>query len=313
MELLRPGLEFLEQKTGKPVVGVIPYFQGFRIADEDSVALDTRLQRSEREDLVEIAVLRTPKISNFTDFAALEDEADVYLRYVNKGEKLGRPDLVILPGSKNTIEDLLYLREAGYACEISELAAIGVPMFGICGGYQMLGREIRDPYHTETELDSIEALGLLPVVTTFAQEKVTHQVEADGCGLGLFGKAITIGKLTGYEIHMGCTEFLEQIKHPFQITKRSGQSVVCGDGAISEDGLVLGTYIHGIFDNNDFRRELLNQLRARKGWAPLAADKMSACQRKEESYNLLADTVRQGLDMDKIYEIMDLRLPGCGQ
>lgn len=312
LDLLRPGLEFLEQKTGKPVVGVIPYFQGFRIADEDSVALDTRLQRGEREDLLEIAVLRTPKISNFTDFDALEDEQDVYLRYVNKGEKLGRPDLVILPGSKNTIEDLLYLREEGYDTEIMALLAAGVPVIGICGGYQMLGREIRDPHHTETELDMVCALGILPVVTTFAQDKVTHQVEVQSHGLGLFGGSIKTEKLVGYEIHMGCTEFLEQVQHPFQIINRSGQAILCSDGVLSADGLVMGTYIHGIFDNNVFRRELLNQLRTRKGWAPLAVEQISPRQRKDLSYNLLADTVRNGLDMDRVYKIMGLVPSGRG-
>ena len=304
MELLRPGLEFLEQKTGKPVVGVIPYFQGFRIADEDSVALDTRLQRSEREDLVEIAVLRTPKISNFTDFDPLEDECDVYLRYVNKGEKIGQPDLVLLPGSKNTIEDLIYLKEQGYDQEIINLVNTGIPVIGICGGYQMLGVEIYDPYHTETADDSIEALGLLPVSTTFAQEKITHQVEAEGCGLGLFGEPFAAGTLVGYEIHMGRTDFLEKAAHPFRITLRSREAVDAQDGVIRSDGLVMGTYIHGLFDNNIFRRGILNQLRTRKGWSTLPVSSLSTHQQKESNYNQLADTVRQGLNMQKIYDIM---------
>lgn len=310
IELLRPGLDFLEEKTGKPVVGVIPYFQGFRIADEDSVSLDTKLQRGEREDLLEIAIIRTPKISNFTDFDALEDEADVYLRYVNKGEKIGQPDLILLPGSKNTIEDLLYVKEQRYDQEIRNLVKTGVPVIGICGGYQMLGKEIHDPFHTETEQDSINALGLLPVHTTFAQEKITYQVEAEGCGFGLFGEPLTAGKLTGYEIHMGRTEFLEKAAHPFRITRRSREAADAQDGVIRADGLVMGTYIHGIFDNDVFRRGILNQLRTRKGWNALSVSSLSTRQQKEASYNQLADTVRKGLHMEKLYEIMGLAPKG---
>lgn len=306
-ELLEPGLDFLEQKTGKPVVGVISYFQGLRIADEDSVALDTKLQRKERADLLEIAVLRTPKIANFTDFDALEDEADVFLRYVNRGEQIGRPDLIILPGSKNTIEDLIYLQEQGYAQEIAALVNNGIPVFGICGGYQMLGREIRDPDHTETERDSITALGLLPVCTTFAAEKITHQIEAEACGAGLFGDFLAAGKITGYEIHMGRTDFLATVQHPFRITRRSLKSADAWEGVIRDDGLVMGTYIHGVFDNDGLRRGILNQLRKRKGWDALSVSGFSTRRQKEASFDKLADVVRQGLDMRRIYDIMGLK------
>lgn len=306
MALLRPGLEFLEQKTGKPVVGVISYFQGFRIADEDSVSLDTKLQRGEREDLLDIAVVRTPRLANFTDFDPLEDESDVYLRYVNKGEKIGRPDLVLLPGSKNTIEDLIYIKEQGFAQEIIDLVNIGIPVIGICGGYQMLGQAIHDPYHTETERDSINALGLLPVCTTFAREKITHQVEAESCGIGLFGEPITAGRLTGYEIHMGRTDFLQAANPPFRINVRSGEPAGTWDGAIGADGLVMGTYMHGIFDNDVFRRDILNQLRTRKGWSALPVNTLSTRRRKEASFDQLAATVRQGLNMAKLYAIMGL-------
>jgi adenosylcobyric acid synthase len=186
------------------------------------------------------------------------------------------------------------------------MVTAGVPVIGICGGYQMLGEEIHDPYHTESDNDSITALGLLPVTTTFAQEKVTHQIEAQGCGFGLFGGEIATGSLTGYEIHMGRTDFLAPVTHSFHIKVRSRQAVDCQDGVIREDGLVLGTYIHGIFDNDDWRRGILNQLRDRRGWAPLPVSTVSTYQQKEASYNQLADTVREAMDMEKLYNIMGL-------
>lgn len=306
MALLKPGLEFLEQRTGKPVIGVIPYFQGLRIAEEDSVSLDAKLQRGEREDLLEIAVLRTPKIANFTDFDPLEDEPDVFLRYVNTGEEIGRPDLLLLAGSKNTIEDLLYIKEQGYAREIIDLVKAGMPVIGICGGYQMLGKEIHDPYHTETDQDRIDGLGLLPTSTTFAREKTTHQIEADSAGCGLFGESITTGQLTGYEIHTGHTDFLDEVAHPFHITRRSRLPVDIQDGVMRADGLVMGTYIHGIFENDLFRRGILNQLRVHKGWRVLPASGPSTRRQKEDSYDKLAATVRQNIDLPRLYALMEL-------
>lgn len=301
LELLRPALDFLENKTQKPVVGVVPFLDNLGIDDEDSVSLDDKTVVGQRD--IEVAVLRTPKISNFTDFEALAHEQDVAVRYVRPGEEIGQPDLVILPGSKNTVEDLLYLRQNGYEQEIRRLAGADVPIIGICGGYQMLGREIHDPLHTESNLDFIAGLGLLPIVTEFAATKMTHQVCA-GCRKHPFlGINYSDDQLQGYEIHMGRTDFVETVRPAFAIAVRSGQPVQAEDGVVTSDGLVMGTYIHGIFDNDGYRRAVINALRQRKGLTPLEV-KENFRDRKEKSYDRLADTVRKNLNMDLIYQIM---------
>ncbi|SEO37902.1 cobyric acid synthase [Propionispora vibrioides] len=304
IRLLQPALEFLEQKTGKPVLGVIPHLERLGIDDEDSVSLDEKKTASQRD--LEIAVIRTPKISNFTDFDVLAGESDVAIRYVKRGEAIGQPDLIILPGSKNTLEDLLYLKEMGYDRELERLLAAGTPVIGICGGYQMLGKEILDPEHTESELESAAGLGLLDTVTTFAADKVTHQVSATCNGAGFLGIDAAGLPVTGYEIHMGRTEFGETVQSAFSIHRRSEQEVACQDGVVRRDGLVMGTYIHGIFDNDQYRRAILNALRERKGLARLDSMSNSRAE-KQASYNRLADTVRTHLDMAALYRIMGLR------
>lgn len=302
--LLKPALDFLELKTGKPVLGVIPHLNNLGIEDEDSVSLDEKITDTTRE--IDIAVLRTPKISNFTDFDALSGEPDVSVRYVNPGEALGNPDLIILPGSKNTTEDLLYLRHSGYEAAIVNLVAHGTPLIGICGGYQMLGKEIRDPEHTESEHNQVAGLGLIDVITTFANTKLTHQVTADCVNHAFLGMKYTGNNLSGYEIHMGRTEFSIPVQEAFRVSSRSTTAVAINDGVIRQDGLVMGTYIHGIFDNDEYRRTLLNALRERKGLLPLPAGENTAA-RKQSSLNRLADTVRSNLNMDVVYQIMGIK------
>lgn len=302
INLLKPALTFLEEKTGKPVLGVIPHLENLGIDDEDSVSLDDKQTTASKE--LEIAVLRTPKISNFTDFDALATESDVSLRYVRPGEPLGQPDLIILPGSKNTIEDLLYLRQAGYEADIVRLNQQGTPVLGICGGYQMLGQFIDDPEHTESDNDTTEGIGLLPLRTTFAAKKITHQITATAEKQPFLGIDFSGQNLTGYEIHMGRTEFLEPVHHAFTITSRSTQPSDTADGVVRTDGLVMGTYLHGILDNDTYRRAILNALRSRKGLSPVTEVRSQAVE-KQKSYNRLADTVRSNLDMDRLYQIME--------
>ncbi len=302
LDLLKPALDFLEAKTGKPVIGVVPHLDQLGIDDEDSVSLDDKETGKSKE--LEIVVIQTPKISNFTDFNAFSYEEDVTLRYVRAGEKIGNPDLIILPGSKNTIEDLSYLRAQGYEQEILALVSSGTPLIGICGGYQMLGKEIFDPEHTESNLDNIAGLGLLPVATTFVANKVTHQVTATCQKNNFLGLNLSCDHLTGYEIHMGRTEFLAPVEHAFTIVTRSNQAFNSEDGVVSSNGQIMGTYIHGIFDNDEYRRNLLNGLRKNKGLAPIEIIN-DTYTRKENSYNRLADTVRKSLNMDLIYTLME--------
>ena len=305
INLLRPAFDVILEKTGKPVVGVIPHLADIGIDDEDSVSLDDKTSASGRE--LEIAVLRLPKISNFTDFDPLLREPDVSLRYVREGESLGQPDLIILPGSKNTTEDLLYLKEQGFDSQIRQLAKQGTPVIGICGGYQMLGQKLADPLHTESDQDELDGLGLIPAVTTFAPDKVTHQVAAQMGPQPMLGVTRSEARLSGYEIHMGRTEFTGPVSPAFTIVQRSGETVAFEDGCVSADGLVMGTYIHGIFENDGYRRSLLDALRQRKGLPVLAGEAVSYLERKEAAYNRLADIVRANLDMEHVRRVMGLK------
>ncbi len=304
--LFQPAVEFLEKKTGKPVLGVVPYLADLGIDDEDSVALEGKNSHEKKDAPLTIAVLQTPKIANFTDFDSLGSEPDVNLRYVKAGETLKGADLLLLPGSKNTTEDLLYLREQGMEEELKRAVRQGTPLIGICGGYQMLGEKIMDPEHTESAHDAVDGFGLLPARTTFIADKMTTQVKALYTGETFLNLKITAGELAGYEIHMGRTEFTRPVEQPFLLTKRSGKKLRQKGGAVSEDGLVLGTYLHGLFDNDVFRRALLNELRRRRKLAPLP-EIVNICAEKQKAYNRLADTVRAHLRMDLLYAILDGR------
>lgn len=297
INLLTPALDFIEDKTGKKVVGVIPAIENLDIDEEDSVALEGHSYVKDKD--LTITVIQTPKISNFTDFDALRYEPDVALRFVKPGEPIGHTDLVILPGSKNTLADLSYLKNSGYKGELETLVDSGVPIIGICGGYQMLGEELRDPEGVEGPVERMEGLGLLPMCTTMTEEKLTHQVTFDTEGLPFLGGQFTAHQLKGYEIHMGRTEFVNPVTHPFTITSRSHTVVNVADGGLNVSGQILGTYIHGLFDNDGLRHFILDQLRAKKGLGAIQRT-FNYFEHKEEAYNRLAQIVEAHLDMDYI-------------
>ena len=215
-------------------------------------------------------------------------------------DELGSPDLILLPGSKNTTEDLLYIRETGLEAAIRERVTAGTPLFGICGGYQMLGRVVRDPLHTESEHDETAGFGYLPTATTFAAQKRLRQVTASA-DFNFLGARISGKNLLGYEIHMGQTDFWEEACRPFHIVQKDN---FAADGAVSADGLVIGTYIHGIFDDDDFRRSLLNRLRVQRGWSEIPVQYRYR-EEKERAYDRLAETVRASLDMEKLQAIVE--------
>lgn len=308
LSLFQPAVNFLEERTGKPVLGVVPYFQGFRIQEEDTVHEDTiKKSREAAARDVEVAVIHLPHISNFTDFDPLEDETDVNVRYVGRGTPLGKPDLVIIPGSKNTIEDLAYLKRTGVAAEISRLQESGVPVVGICGGFQMLGKELYDPFHTESNIPAIDGLGLLDITTTFAREKITTQVRAGVCGPGPLLEEARGTEVVGYEIHMGRTDLGKEAGPAFEIIHRFGASHSTMDGAASRDGKVWGTYIHGIFDSAPFRRKMINSLRMLKGLPPMDNSvSLSAWEQRQRDYDRLAEVVRGSLDMGKVYGMLGM-------
>ncbi|WP_066635439.1 cobyric acid synthase [Desulfolucanica intricata] len=310
VSLFQPAIEFLEQKINKPVLGVVPYFQGFRIQEEDSVAIERSAGQPDKDAEIDIVVIHLPHISNFTDFDPLEDEPDVKLRYVRRLEEFDNPDLIIIPGSKNTIEDLVFLKNSGLADRIIRQAKAGIPVLGICGGFQILGRELHDPLHTESNIPTVFGLGLLDTVTTFAPEKTTSQVEAEVSGSGFLLHGAGGQRLTGYEIHMGRTELTAGTRPAFNILVRSGEKVFFSDGAVSKDGQIMGTYIHGIFDNDDFRRHCIDKVRLAKGLEPFTGYKgLSVWDQRQKDYDQLAQTVKSSLDIEKIYTFMGLKGP----
>lgn len=301
--LLTPAIDFLEKKTGKPVLGVVPHIEQMGIDDEDSVSLEEK-QAVPTDGDVRIAVIQTPKISNFTDFDALAHEKDVALYYVKAVEDLGEPDVIMLPGSKNTTEDMLYLGKSGLGEKILAHAKAGKAVIGICGGYQMLGEVIRDPQHTESQNDEAAGLGLLGMETVFASEKLTSQVVAQCQDLYFMGQSIFADNLQGYEIHMGHTAFTREAdKHPFTVCQRRGKACASQEGTANAAGNVFGTYIHGVFDNDVFRRSVLNAIRHSKGLEALANTR-NVMAEKQQAYEHLADVVENALDMEKLYQIM---------
>ena len=300
--LLEPALTFLEERTGIPVLGVIPYLDQLGIDDEDSVSLQDMPKDSVMRD-IHIAVIQTPKISNFTDFDAFTHEPDVNVRFVQQGDLIGNPDVIILPGSKNTTEDLLYLKHHGYADEIKELADRGTPVIGICGGYQMLGEKVCDPLHVESNKDEVTGLGLLPYITTMQGEKNTYQVEFNCKNLPFLDMNFSAENLKGYEIHMGETVLTGTAQSLFNIVRRSNAPVDLQDGFINDKHHVFGTYCHGVFDNDHLRRAVINALRKRKGLLPLDV-KFKYREYKEAEFDRLAAIVRKHFDMKKFYEIL---------
>ena len=300
MSILEDGLRFLETRTGLPVLGVVPYVRDLHIAEEDSVALDTPASTSSARAAldIDIAVVRLPRISNFDDFSPLEREG-ARVRYVESPSELGRPDLVVLPGTKTTMADLEHLRRSGLADAVVALARSGTYVLGICGGFQMLGREVRDPGHVESEQERADGMGLLPVVTTFAGEKVTRRARGRVASpLGLLADAEGAA-FHGYEIHMGRTEASGPA--PFVVTERGGESCDEPDGAADASGQVIGTYIHGLFESAALRHAVLRRLAALRH-----AEYAPSSDSREADYDRLADVVRGSLDMAAVRRIAGL-------
>ncbi|MDK2868538.1 MAG: adenosylcobyric acid synthase [Clostridiales bacterium] len=293
VSLLMPGVEMLEEKIGIPCVGVIPYIEKLKIDDEDSV---TERFGKKRDAALTIGVVKLPYMSNFSDFTVFDMEDDVNLIYVDDVEVLDTCDALIIPGSKNTIFDMLSLRKSGVDEGIKAFHQKGKPIIGICGGYQILGKQISDPYEVESVDPTIDGLGLLDVITEMAKEKKTVQNE----GVIVNGietyKALKVG---GYEIHMGESKRINEQTAPFIKTVDGHE-----DGAVNAAMTVFGTYFHGIFDNDAFRRAFINKLRQQNGLAPLA-DSVDFAAAKNAEYDRLAKHVRDNLNMDRMMQILE--------
>jgi len=307
IDLLRPALDFLERKTNKPVLGVIPYWQDLQIPEEDSVILDTFADNRKPKETkcIDIAVIKLPRISNFTDFEPFLYESDVQIRYIEKAADLGNPDLVIIPGSKNTIEDLIWLEEKGLADAILQAVYINTPLIGICGGFQMLGESVEDPHGVESAHQIKSALGLIPMSTVLYKDKITTQVTAT-IGNNIPWLKTRVGeKIFGYEIHMGRSKLCPGTPPAFMVDSAADPEIKLCDGAVCSHGMVMGTYLHGLFENDGLRWSLINWLRERRGFAPLERE-TSYLKIREHNYNLLADIVRKNIDLAKVYKILGI-------
>lgn len=296
--ILMPGLKMLEERTGVPVCGVVPYFY-LDIDDEDS--LSERLDRKGRTGLVDIAVIRLPRVSNFTDTMPLETMEELNVYYVSSVREFGNPDAVIIPGSKNTMADLLWLRQSGLEGKIIRHAKEGKTVLGICGGYQMMGEEIRDPHHVE-EGGTIRGMGLLPVRTVFAGEKTRTRV--NGKFTVSAGSLCTLegAELDGYEIHMGITEYTDSPCPFVELKEETGDRAGKQDGAWK--GSCYGCYIHGLFENSQAAGGFAGALLKQKGYDPGAVHPSDWKAHKEEQYDRLADVIRANLDMELIYSLI---------
>jgi cobyric acid synthase cobQ len=289
IDILAPGLKMVEEKTGIPVLGVVPYIR-VDIDDEDSLA--PRLNAKSEVKPLDIAIIRIPRMSNFTDFAPLEAHEVIGARYVQSAEELHSPDMVIIPGTKSTMDDLLWMRQNGIESAIQKLASSGTPVLGVCGGYQMMGEKLSDPYHIEGDIEEMHGMGLLPTETTFTNTKTRTRFTAD-----VKAKDFEGAKLDGYEIHMG--ESI--VKGDSFLTLENGKDDGCACGTN------FGTYLHGLFDTGELTEKLVKYLCDRKGVEYSEAAPISHSAYVEKQYDILADGVRAAMDFDKIYKIMGLR------
>lgn len=297
--ILDPGITMLEERMHIPIVGVAPYMQ-VDIDDEDG--LSERLLYNQVPSAIDIAVIRLPRLSNFTDFRVFESIDDVSLRYISKVSDLGNPDMIILPGTKNTMDDLKWLRENGLEAAILKHVDRGTLLFGVCGGYQMLGMKVNDPDHVESG-GSLRGMGLLNLTTIFEEHKTRTRVEGNFQTITGDLSLLSGMKLSGYEIHMGRTEIGDGVSTLLHIQDTIHQGSMKEDGAYLEN--VYGSYVHGIFDEGGVAETIVNAIAQKKGIIRNQNMRKSMKEYKEEQYNILANTMREYLDMDKIYEILN--------
>ena len=294
VKILEPGLRMLEERIHIPVLGVVPWMD-VELEDEDSVT--ERFHRASGQGDLDAVVVRLPHISNFTDFQALTLQPGVRVRYAERPEELEGADLILLPGTKNTIEDLIALRNRGMDAPIIRHARKGGMVMGICGGYQMLGNTLRDPDHVESSVPEVAGLGLLDMETTFAPEKRT--VQSTGtvcCGTGWLAK-LNGTLLDGYEIHAGRNAFGPDCVPWLRIGDRT-------DGVCNATGNVIGTHLHGLFDDGQFFAALAAHIRGQAGTASVRTPVQTLEAFREKEFDRIAEIVRASVDMDAVYRII---------
>ncbi|MCG0274897.1 MAG: cobyric acid synthase [Thermosediminibacteraceae bacterium] len=304
IKLLEPGLKMLEDLIKRPVLGVVPYDYSY-IDEEDDPAFEMnrlKLKKSSRESVV-IKILLLPHITNFTDFVPISNFENTIIEYVKPGHAIGDADAVIIPGTKNTIGDFIKVKEWGWDEEIKRLSEKGTVILGICGGFQMLGKAIKDPYGVEGDIKEIEGIGLLDVQTEITKDKVTRKASGyvlnHDRGLAAY---LSGCQFKGYEIHMGKTVSCGAPRD-FSVIKREGEKKEIVDGAVDETGNIIGTYLHGIFDSGEFSKRFVNFLCEKKG-VKSSIENVDFDSFKEEQFDKWAKILRQSLNMEAIYKIV---------
>lgn len=302
--LFAEGVSMLQELTGVPVLGVIPFIRDIGIDEEDSVGLNATRYRMQGEENAEdpigklqIAILQLPHIANYTDFDPLFMEGALAPYFCADVRGLEHAAAVILPGTKSTMGDLKWLHETGLFQKLQELSRRGIPIFGICGGYQMLGEKVYDPEFFESNVDELKGLGLFPLSTTIHSRKRTVLVQGRTKGIfpGIF--------VEGYEIHMGITQYHGQVDPLHEMLQSDLSDEAQFEGAVAQNGQIIGTYMHGIFHNDAFRMQWINWLLDRNG-LPQISQQMSVDEVRLQAYNRLADVVRANLDMEAIYTLL---------
>ncbi|OEG61987.1 MAG: cobyric acid synthase CobQ [Halanaerobium sp. MDAL1] len=302
-EAFKSGVELIEKQTGKKVLGVMPYLDKLNLPSEDSLQQQIY---SNQDYKIDIAVIAYPGMSNFTDFDYFKTEKVVQIRYVQKEAELKEPDLIILPGSKTTINDLQFLYDSNLAAEIVKQAEQGTEIIGICGGYQMLGQKISDPDNLEGSEHEIAGLSLLQIRTVLEAKKVTRQVRAESLNKLKFFQSSREQVLTGFEIHQGKTIRVSEQQPLFKLKRQKSGEVekIVFDGTVNESGNVWGTYLHDIFKNDGFRKSLINHLLTKKGLSPDSESEKTAAEIREDNYNYLAAEFRKHIDLEELYKII---------
>ncbi len=292
LKLLEPGLRFLEQRTGVPIVGVLPWQESLGLPQEDAASLVGIARHAAAAKPLTIGVVHLPCISNYTDFEPLEGEPDVAVHYLSDPGMAPHLDVLILPGTKSTVADLKWLRAAGWEDLLARHRRASGWVLGICGGYQMLGRRIVDADGIESATRETVGLGLLEMETAFQAEKITDQIRAIHLATNL--------PVAGYEIHSGRIAGIAASRALFRLTHRDSSAVNELEGVRSDDGRVIGTSIHGIFDTAGFRRNFLDEVRTSKGVAPLESAGQHDSANRRTAFDRIADALEACLDMSRI-------------
>ncbi len=296
LDILKPGLTQFENMVGKPVLGVIPYCGDLVVDEEDSLSFWDRPMTKIGAGSIDVAVIWFPRMANFTDLSPLEYDPSISMRYVSRAAQLGDPDLIVIPGSKNTPGDMLYLKAQGLDEAVRKCGLNGSIILGICGGYQMLGKKIHDPHHLENQETEVDAFNFFDYETTIEPDKVTRQVRRNTLSGPVFGTGLTV---EGYEIHMGRTRF--KSKYAPLFAEENGEDSL---GVSNEEGTVIGTYLHGVLDNDGLRNAFLRHVCERRG-LPALENPFDYRAFREEQLDRLEKLVTDSIDINKLNSIVN--------